>query len=157
MREIKLSKKVFEILLTQLVTIEERRERSGSYGGANENPGEFSGFMDIYERKLKELVESVTLIETENTSVPFVVIGSEVQVCDLDSMEMITCRVTTPEAFEPEGNDVTILSPIGKALLLKEVGDCVDIRAPVGVIHYEITSIGLDSEIDIDSIYSYLA
>jgi len=155
MAEFILSNKVFDKLLMQLVTIEEGKENMSGYLGDDKNLSQLASMMTLYESKLIELVESAVKREEDDASVPFVVIGGEPTVYDLDSGETITYRITTPETFETEGNDVTLLSPIGKALFLREVGDKVDISVPAGTIHYEIKSIELNTEIDVESMFTY--
>jgi len=151
-----ISDEVYEKLLAQLVTIEERKAKLGKHSGLDRKRSGFIGMLDRYEHRLKELIESAVHTESGNTAVPFAVIGSEVEVCDKDSGEMITYRITAPEAFETEGNDVTIMSPIGQELLMKEVGDSVQVKTPMGLIYYEVRSIALNAEHDIKSIFSYL-
>ena len=148
-----LSNKVFDNLLKQLVTLEEGREILESYKGNEKAQLELASTIMLYKSKLVELVETAGRGDLEDTSVPTVVVGAEPTVCDMDSGERITYRITTPETFETEGNDVTLHSPIGKALFLKEVGDKVDIKVPAGTIRYVIESVELNSDIELKSLF----
>ncbi|NCB52425.1 MAG: GreA/GreB family elongation factor [Clostridia bacterium] len=154
MMKYSLSKTVFEKLLKQLVAIEEKANLI-KYFDSNSNQSEFAEIMELYTLELSEFIEFATQIESDNTSVPFVVIGSDVKVRDLDSNELSIYHITTPEVYQAGENDVTLLSPIGKALLMKEAGVSVDIKIPSGMIHYRIESINLNSEIDIENLFSY--
>ncbi len=155
MMKYSLSKTVFEKLLKQLVAIEEKANLI-KYFDSNSNQSEFATIMELYTLELSELIEFATQIESDNTSVPFIVIGSDVKVRDLDSNELSIYHITTSEVYQAGENDVTLLSPIGKALLMKEAGVSVDIKIPSGMIHYRIESINLNSEIDIENLFSYV-
>lgn len=39
--------------------------------------------------------------------------------------------------------DISYLSPVGKSLLLRKVGDVIEVKAPGGIFHYKIKSIRL--------------
>jgi transcription elongation factor GreA len=65
-------------------------------------------------------------------------LGSTVVVLDTKREEEITYHlVTTEEADAPNGK-VSTTSPIGRALLGKEVGDSVKVQSPGGVKDLEI-------------------
>ncbi len=151
-----LSKTVFEKLLKQLVAIEEKNTSRNKHLNSDSNQSEFAEIMELYTLELRELIEFASQVESDDTSVPFVVIGSDVEIRDLDSNELYIYHITTPEVYQTGENDVTLLSPIGKALLMKEAGTSVDIRIPSGMIHYRIESISLNSEIDIENLFSYI-
>lgn len=156
MMKYSLSKTVFEKLLKQLVAIEEKNTNLSKHFNSDRNQSEFAKIMELYTLELRELIEYAAQIESDDTAVPFVVIGSDVKVRDLDSNELNIYHITTPEIYQAGENDVTLLSPIGKVLLMKEAGVSVDIRIPSGMIHYRIESISLNSEIDIENLFSYL-
>jgi transcription elongation factor GreA len=151
-----LSKTVFEKLLKQLVAIEETKENLTKHFYSNRSQNEFSKTMELYVLKLSKLIESAVQLESDNTSVPFVVVGSDVKVRDLNSNELDFYHITTPEVYHTGENDLTMLSPIGKALLMKDAGVSVDIRTPSDMMHYKIESINLNSQIDIENIFNYL-
>ncbi len=71
------------------------------------------------------------------------IIGSEVEVQDHETNDVFKFKIVPPFQGSAGNNDVSYLSPIGKSLLLKKVGDKAVVKAPGGEFCYEIISIGL--------------
>lgn len=72
--------------------------------------------------------------------------GSEVEVLDTENGSKFTFTVVAPFQSQRESHnifDVSCLSPVGRALLLKKVGETVEVDAPGGIFHYKINSINL--------------
>lgn len=53
----------------------------------------------------------------------------------------VTFTLVSAEEADFEKNKLAVTSPLGKALLGKEVGDVVEAKAPAGVITYEILEV----------------
>lgn len=140
-----LSENVIRTLKQQLKAIEQRRKEMPQYG-ENDQLGVFFGY---YEPRVHQLLKFAEQVDTDDSAMPFVTIGCEVQVSDLDNGEIIIYRIVDPAIFELEGYDITFLSPLGKALLFQEAGSRVDISVPDGVIRYLIQSIRLDTKVQL--------
>jgi transcription elongation factor GreA len=65
-------------------------------------------------------------------------LGSTVVVLDSKRDEEITYFLVTSEEAEPASGKISTTSPIGRALLGKEVGDAVKVQSPGGVKELEI-------------------
>lgn len=50
-------------------------------------------------------------------------------------------RIVGPDEFDREPGFISMDSPTAKALLKKQVGDEVEVRAPQGIVFYEIVSV----------------
>jgi transcription elongation factor GreA len=70
-----------------------------------------------------------------------VVFGSTVVVEDLDTGSIETYCLVGPFEAQVEHGTISILSPIGKALLGKEVGDEVKVQTPKGLRTLEILEV----------------
>ena len=70
-----------------------------------------------------------------------VVFGATVEVEDVDTGETRRFTLLGPDEADYASGSVSIQSPVGRALVGKEVGDEAVVEAPRGRIHYEITSI----------------
>lgn len=143
MAKYQLSKTVYELLLKQLVSIEDRRRNSTRFNDKYDSQNELIKLQDAYEYKLRKLIESSVQTDSNDNSVPFVLIGCEVDVYDIDSEEMTAYRIVNTTVFDLDENHVTFISPIGKALLFKKIGDQVSVKIPVGDMRYEIKAIRL--------------
>lgn len=104
---------------------------------------------NVYVPQIKKLLADATYDDAQGGAVPLAVLGSDVEVTDLDTGEDFHYRIVSSATFELEGDDVTFSSPIGKALMMRRVGDTVEFNAPIGKIRYKIKSITLSSDIDL--------
>ncbi|HHT17427.1 MAG TPA: hypothetical protein GXZ77_06935 [Papillibacter sp.] len=109
---------------------------------------ELSYLTGVYLPQIKKLLAEAECDDAHGMAVPQAVIGSDVNVTDMDTDEEFHFRIVSSATFELEGDDVTFSSPIGKALMMRKVGDIVEFNAPIGTIRYKIVSITLNSDID---------
>ncbi|NLN42121.1 MAG: GreA/GreB family elongation factor [Clostridiales bacterium] len=82
---------------------------------------------------------------TKNEQWPFVLIGSIVEVEDLDYNSIDKLKIVPPfyEDKTTELECASCLSPVGHALLLKKIGDKVAVKTPLGDCNFMIKSIDL--------------
>jgi len=62
-----------------------------------------------------------------------VTMGSEVVVRDLDTHEVVIIRIVFPRSADAAAGKVSVLAPLGMAVLGRRVGDHVDWRTPGGL------------------------
>lgn len=67
--------------------------------------------------------------------------GSKVFLEDLNTGDEVIYELVTPEDVDPKNGKISIASPIGNALLNKEVGDEVIIQLPTGKKEYSINKL----------------
>lgn len=70
-----------------------------------------------------------------------VVFGVFVTLEDIDTGEIVKYQLIGPDETEPDNGRISITSPIGKALIGKEVDDEVQVRAPGGIREFIIMEI----------------
>jgi transcription elongation factor GreA len=142
-----LTKFAFNSLLTSLLDVEE---------GINELIDEFfpkpseeakivKQLLDEYVKQLDCLIRSITVDETAANDFPCAVIGSEVTIEDVEGRIYRYC-IVSPYKKRIDSNEVSFLSPIGKALLLKEVNDRFVVKAPGGDYEYKVLSVKIAPE-----------
>ena len=144
-KKLTLTTEAYESLLAHLVDFEERSKNIidmyfPEYGRQRD---EFEELIDGYIRALDEVVKKVSLSGNSVNSFPFVCLNSVVEVEDVEEREVFKYRLIAPENNSKADNCVTILSPMGKALLCKKEGDTVSVNTPSGVYRYRIKSINL--------------
>jgi transcription elongation factor GreA len=99
---------------------------------------ERQGFVNARLNQLKQRLADISMIDFTKIPRDRVGLGSIVVVLDTKREEEIKYNlVTTEEADAPNGK-VSTTSPIGRALLGKEVGDTVKVQSPGGVKELEI-------------------
>jgi len=125
--------------------IVERITEARSHGDLSEN-AEYDAARNEQAANEGEIVEldykikNAKIIE-ENADNSFVHIGSKVTVYDIDMEETVVYEITgTTEANVME-NKISNESPVGKALLKRQVGDVVTVPAPDGNYQLRIDEI----------------
>lgn len=140
-----LSKDAFESLIQHLKEVEANKSKiiDEFSGDSPEELREFEYFVMSYIKRIENFVDEIKNDEKDNFS-PLVIIGSEVDVKDLDNDKHFMFRIVSPFKSQRESKrtfDVSCLSPVGQALLLKKLGDTVEVEAPGGIFQYKIESI----------------
>jgi transcription elongation factor GreA len=105
---------------------------------------EFEELLNVYISQIDQMVRNSKPTKTKDSGLPFVIIGSSVEVQDVDNGESFRFKVVPPYQGSAKSRDicdVSCLSPVGKSLLLKCVGEKVEVAAPGGVFCYKIKSI----------------
>src|ERR1043165_1685417 len=96
------------------------------------------GFVNARLNQLKKRLSELAMIDFSKIPQGKVGLGSTVVVLDTKRDEEYTyCLVTSEEADAANGK-ISTTSPIGRALLNKEVGDEVKVQSPGGVKELEI-------------------
>lgn len=148
--EVGLSQTTFENLVKHLVEIEEGKDKllQEFFPKPSIERYEIKTLIENYIEHIDQLIKNANKFQTTDSEVPFVTINSEVELQDLyDHEEVFTYRVISPFRSNIIQGNISCLSPVGKALLLKKVGDVVEVKAPGGLFRFKIKSIRLGSNI----------
>ena len=70
-----------------------------------------------------------------------VVFGATVELEDEDSGDAVTYQIVGEDEADLKQGLINVGSPIGRALIGKEVGDTAEVQAPGGARHYEIIAV----------------
>ncbi len=99
----------------------------------------------LVERKIARLEETLSrarVMTEEMLNNSKVHIGSRVKIVDTKNKEEIIYEIIPTAEFNTFDPDaVSIDSPVGKALVGKEVDDLVEIQVPAGTLSYKIVEI----------------
>lgn len=149
MAKVTLSKATFENLVKHLVEIEEGKNKliEQYFPEPSKERNEFERLINDYIRRIDQLIRNASTSPAADSKIPFVTIGSEVEVEDLADQKVFKYRIVSPFQGSVEEGDISYLSPVGKSLLSKKVGDEVEVNAPGGVFRYKIKSIQLRGDI----------
>jgi len=71
-----------------------------------------------------------------------------VEIEDVDTGDVKKYTLLGPDEAEPSKGSISLLSPVGLALLGKSVGDEIVVDAPRGKINYEIVSIAFNGPVE---------
>lgn len=150
MDRITLSVSVFETLVKHLVEIEEARNQllEQYFPGPSKERYETESLLDTYIEHIDALIRHADQSQITGNTVPFVTIGSQVCVQDMTDGDTLAYRIVSPFNGQTRAAQgiISYLSPIGRALLLKKVGDIAQITVPAGIIRYKILLIQIPQE-----------
>jgi transcription elongation factor GreA len=96
------------------------------------------GFVNARLNQLKKRLAEMSMVDFTKIPHDRVGLGSTVVVLDTKRDEKITYNLVTSEEADPPNGNISTTSPIGRALLGKEVGDEVKVQSPGGVKELEI-------------------
>lgn len=102
---------------------------------------EQQSFLEGRIQELKTKLALADVIDPAKISQNKIAFGAKVKVMDLDTDEKKTFRLVGPDEADVKSGRISISSPVGKALLNKEIGDIVNVKAPAKTMEYEILEI----------------
>ena len=70
-----------------------------------------------------------------------VIFGSVVTIIKMDTDETVTYRIVGDDEADVKAGKISYQSPIARALISKEIGDVVVVKAPGGDVEYEIDDV----------------
>jgi transcription elongation factor GreA len=134
-------KKVDRPRITQAIA--EAREHgdlkeNAEYHAAREQQSFNEGRIMEIEGKLGNAqVIDITLIARTGK----VIFGTTIDLINVETDETVTYRIVGEDEADVKNNLISVSSPIARALIGKEEGDVVVVRAPSGDIEYEIDQV----------------
>lgn len=96
------------------------------------------GFVNARLNQLKKRLAEVSMVDFSKIPHDRVGLGSTVVVLDLKRDEEVTYNLVTSEEADAANGKISTTSPIGRALLGKEVGDTAKVQSPGGQKELEI-------------------
>jgi transcription elongation factor GreA len=102
---------------------------------------EQQSFLEGRIQDLKTKLALADVIDPAKISQNKIAFGAKVKVMDLDTDEKKTFRLVGPDEADVKSGRISISSPVGKALLNKEIGDIVNVKAPAKTMEYKILEI----------------
>lgn len=121
-------------------------EVARGFGDLSEN-AEYSSARDEQVRlnallaDLEEKIKNAEVIDESKIDVNVISIGSTVKVFDRDMECEDTYSIVSQNAIDPDNNCVSDMSPIGQALIGKQVGDVAVIKSPGGEYMLDILEV----------------
>lgn len=94
-------------------------------------------------RFITKRLDSAVVVRDEERKTDRVYFGATVQVED-ENGKQSRYTIVGPDEADPAAGKISFRSPLGQALMKKQVGDVVTVRRPAGEIEIEIQSIDYD-------------
>ncbi|HHW09987.1 MAG TPA: transcription elongation factor GreA [Firmicutes bacterium] len=90
---------------------------------------------------LERLLRNARLIDAEETDENVVTVGSKVKLKDLEFGDEYEYILVGSAEADPSHNKISNESPVGQAVIGKQVGAIVEVNAPAGLLKFQITSV----------------
>ncbi|BHH83318.1 transcription elongation factor GreA [Desulforhopalus sp. 52FAK] len=112
-------------------------KENAEYHAAKDRQGHIEGRI----LELKDKLSRAEVIDCSEVSTNRVVFGTVVELLDLDTEEEVIYQLLGPEEADVKNGSISVLSPIGRSMLAKEVGDDVMVVTPGGKREFEVVKI----------------
>lgn len=139
--------------LERLKTVERKEvikaiEEARAHGDLSENAEyeaakERQGHLEGRIQELSDRLARAEVIEPPKTPPERVQFGVKVRLLNLDTDEEVVYRLVGPYESDVEKGLLSVTSPLGRALIGKEVGDEIEVHTPSGVRTFEILEIDI--------------
>ena len=110
---------------------------NAEYHAAKEQQSFIAGRIQELQGKIAmaQVIDPATIKQSK------VAFGAKVKVLDVEADTEYVFILVGPEEADVKQGKISISSPVGRALIGKDVGDTVTIKAPARTIEYEIVEI----------------
>lgn len=113
-------------------------KENAEYSAAREQQSFCEGRIQEIEGKLSN-AQIIDVTKIPHTGK--VIFGTTVTIINLESDQSVTYQIVGDDEAEVKANKISVNSPIARALVGKEEGDVVIVRAPGGDVEYEIDKV----------------
>lgn len=113
-------------------------KENAEYHAAREQQSFCEGRIQEIEGKLgnAQIIDVTTIPHTGK-----VIFGTTVTILNLDTEQTVTYQIVGDDEADVKANKISVNSPIARALIGKEEGDVVVVKAPSGEVEYEIDTV----------------
>ena len=112
-------------------------KENAEYHAAKERQGHVEGRI----LELKDKLSRAEVIDCSEVNCSRAVFGTVVTLLDLDEDVEVTYQLLGPEESDVEKGVISIRSPLGRAIIGKEIGDEAKVVTPGGIREFEIMNI----------------
>lgn len=113
-------------------------KENAEYSAAREQQSFCEGRIQEVEAKLSN-AQIIDVTKIPHTGK--VIFGTTVTIINLDTDQPVTYQIVGDDEAEVKANKISVNSPIARALVGKEEGDIVVVKAPGGEVEYEIDKV----------------
>ena len=151
MERVYLTQKKYEELMRELERLKkfDRREISKEIGIARDK-GDISenaeydaarekqGHIEKRIAELEDKLSRAAIVESLNIDMTKINIGAKVWLENLKAKDKVMYYLVSADESDFAKNKISIVSPVGKALLGHKAGDTIKVQVPVGLLEYKI-------------------
>ena len=102
---------------------------------------EFGNESEKYLKELEKELERGKVVESQDIPNTIITMNSKIRLLDIDTQEEMIYRLVFPNNADANEGRISILAPIGTALLGYKVGDIIEWKVPGGIAKLEVKEI----------------
>ncbi len=145
-RLVELEKELQELKTNGRKEIASKIAEARSHGDLSENAEydaakEEQGLFELKISKLEKVLSRARIIDASQFPSDQVHILSVVSIKNLKTNKIFDYTLVSPEEADFQEGKISVTSPVGQGLLGHKVGDRVKVKAPAGLMEFEILSI----------------
>ncbi len=103
------------------------------------------GYLESRIRELESSLKKASVIDEKVNNDHKIKLGDMVAIRDMHSSELITYILVDAREANPVKGKISVVSPIGRAIVGKTKGELVKVNAPAGILPYKIEEISRPS------------
>jgi transcription elongation factor GreA len=145
-RLVELENELRELKTNERKRMAEKIAEARSHGDLSENAEydaakEEQSHLEMKISKIENMLSRVKVINSKELPEGEVCILANVKVLDMSTKEVMNFSMVSPEEADFEQDKISIVSPIGKELLGKKIGDVVQVQVGSAKMKYKIIEI----------------
>lgn len=145
-RLVELEKELKELKTNGRKEIAQKIAEARSHGDLSENAEydaakEEQGLFELKISKLEDIVSRARIIDANQFENGKVHILSKVNIRNLKNQKIIEYTLVSPEEADFQAGKISVTSPVGQGLMGAKIGDKVKVKAPAGLLEFEILEI----------------
>lgn len=145
-RLIELEKELQEMKTNGRKEIAAKIAEARAHGDLSENAEydaakEEQGLFELKISKIEDILSRARVIDTSKMPVDEIHLLSTVKIKNLKTNKVVEYTLVSPEEADFQEGKISVTSPVGQGLMGAKLGDKVEVKAPAGIMHFEIIEI----------------
>ncbi|MDY0083358.1 MAG: transcription elongation factor GreA [Ignavibacteriaceae bacterium] len=145
-RLIELEKELQEMKTNGRKTIAAKIAEARSHGDLSENAEydaakEEQGLFELKISKMEDVLSRARVIDTSKMPEDEIHLLSTVKIKNLKTNKTVEYTLVSPEEADLQDGKISVTSPVGQGLMGAKTGDKVKVKAPAGLMEFEIIEI----------------
>lgn len=145
-RLVELEKELQEMKSSGRKEIARKIAEARAHGDLSENAEydaakEEQGLFELKISKLENLLARARVIEKDQSNDGFIHILSTAVIKNLKTEKVVEYTLVSPEEADFQAGKISVTSPVGQGLMGSKQGDIVKVKAPAGLLEFEILEV----------------
>lgn len=145
-RLIELEKELQEMKTNGRKEIAAKIAEARAHGDLSENAEydaakEEQGLFELKISKIEDTLSRARVIDTSKMPADEIHLLSTVRIKNLKTNKVVEYTLVSPEEADFQEGKISVTSPVGQGLMGAKLGDKVQVKAPAGLMHFEIVEI----------------